>query len=155
MEITDGEVVQVILTLSIIGFSILFTLFAAFPVLADPKVVSILKKEDATPRSLLKKIECMKGFNFRFMSHFRKSAVIKKLLVISLAYLLSAVISIGNVAFQTQYSKTILSINTIFVFMITTIMFSYMVYLFMIANGKTVSIEDIEEEILWLAENEE
>lgn len=157
MTVSDDTLVQSISTLSIIGFFLLFTILTVLPLLTESKLRSIIEeKKGVTPTSLLKKMNRMKSFNFRFMSCFGKSNVIRNFLVISLIYLFSSVIGIGNITFQTQYFNSILSFNMILIFVNTVLIFFYIWYLIITAGRiSPEDVKEIEDGILWLAENEE
>ncbi len=152
MPIEQGDCVLSILTLSVIGFFILFTLVAALPSLSQKKTARVAKSRGRTAQDISRKIIGLSDFNIKLIRSFEDERTVKIFVTFSLIYLFSAVICMANISFPTRIFGEVLGVNLVLVFLNTLGIFVYFSFLTYDANRiDRKEFDEIINEFRWLA----
>lgn len=149
----EGAGITVVMTLSIVGFFIFFTIITIMPQIIEPRKrkLKLDEKENITIDDIAENIALNQSFNYRFVVNLGEDRVTKVLLIISMAYLFSTLLCIGNLAIFSGYFSDILRFNMILVLVITMYTFYYLISL--IKNSWDISskyLEEIRSSLSWV-----
>lgn len=144
-----------ILMLSVVGFFIIFTIITVLPTLIEQRLKSkVGEKKDVL--ILLMDPDFKDYFSVRFTTKMTEESTLKWFLLFSLIFLLSGIICLFNITFETEHFDLILQCNLILIFSVMLSTFSYIIILIVSSWVMTPKdFDNLMKEVKWLVSETE